>query len=205
MIRSGREIVCVRKHGEKLLINTFTNGMTKQEVDIWVSNNYDYLNRVASIVCAKYNREYDPAEIYVRILPIAKKLQKDEDLLRYITTMINREGAGENSNVNYSYKKRHDSLIGIEAQDESEVDFEREIDFNHKKAVLISYRNNLKCSIKKTVYDVYFEKGYRTCEGIGDYFNLNKMTGMKIIQELKQDIRNYEKIQSRVSERKSDN
>jgi RNA polymerase sigma factor (sigma-70 family) len=193
-------IVCVRKSRERSSIDNFTNGMTKREADRWIENNYDYLCSVAQAVINRDGRTYDAVDlistVYLQVLKPKKldRLETDDDLKRFITAMINRECYGVRSDVNKLFRTEYTPLNGIEQEDEL-FQPDSEMMYNHRKAVLISYRNNLKCSVKRTIFDAYFEKNHRTCRELGEYFNLHRDTAMQIIRELKTDIRNYEKIQ----------
>jgi len=175
-------------------------GMTKRQADRWISNNYDYLTSVATTVIKRDGRNYDPADlistVYLQVIKPSKldRLQEDEDLKRFITAMLNRMCYGSESELNRAFSTPFIELIGIEKEEDVYTPLE-EIKSNHRKAVLISYRNNLKCSVKRTIFDVYFEQGVRTCREMGDYFKLDKDTASKLIRELKTDIRNYEKVQ----------
>jgi hypothetical protein len=174
--------------------------MTKREADRWIENNYDYLCSVAQAVINRDKRTYDAVDlistVYLQVIKPSKldRLQADEDLKRFITAMINRECYGVRSDVNKLFRTDYTLLNGIE-QEEELFEPDKEMIFNHRKAVLISYRNNLKCSIKRTIFDAFFEKNYRTCRALGEYFTLSKDSGAELIKQLKTDIRNYEKIQ----------
>jgi hypothetical protein len=174
--------------------------MTKREADRWIENNYDYLCSVAQAVINRDGRTYDAVDlistVYIQVIKPSKldRLQEDEDLKRFITAMINRMCYGGESELNKSFRTPFVELTGVEREDEL-FQPDSEMTYNHRKAVLISYRNDLKCSVKRTIFDAYFEKNHRTCRELGEYFSLHRDTAMQIIRELKTDIRNYEKIQ----------
>jgi hypothetical protein len=171
-------------------------GMTKREVDRWFSSEHDYVNTIAHIVVKRYNRNYDPSDLvseaYLVILDKLDKLRTTNDLKYYVTSVINLIGS-DGSSFTRSFMVRHVSLDGHDVENTDEYNVERDQYVNKKKATLIRYRNNLKCSVERTIFDVYYFKGIQTCRGMGEYFNLHRDTAMRLIKDLKTNIQNYEK------------
>jgi hypothetical protein len=192
-------IVCVVRQSEKLSVFSLMNGMQKSQIDNYVNENYQLLLKVSSDFVRRKKRNFDPeiviSEAYIHVLKCKDKIETIGQLQSYFFSKINLEICKQNSVTNYQFKERHSELIGIERQEENNIllEIEHDIKRNSQKAQIEAYRLNLKCSIKKIIFEAYFVKRYRTVRDFAKYFNLSKQTANDLINEMKNEIRNHGK------------
>jgi hypothetical protein len=168
--------------------------MTKQEIDTYIQINYKTLLNVAKGLNFKNKNAFDPAmlisEAYLDCVSKCLKIECEVMLQRYMINNINLNSSYTNSKLNREQSVRHQGLIGIEAEAENNIDslLEKEITRQNQKAKISKYRQGLKCSIKKIIFDTYFIEKKRTCRELGEHFNISRMSAHGLIKELKRDI-----------------
>ena len=176
------------------------NGMLKSQIDTYINENYQLLQKVASDFVRRKKRNYDPeivlSEAYIYILKIKDRITTVGQLQSYFISKINLEVSKQNSSINYLFKERTTELIGIERQEENEIllQIEQDIKRNSQKAQIESYRLAMTDQFDKIIFDAYFYKRKRTVRDFASYFNLSKQTANDLINELKTKIKNHGKI-----------
>lgn len=168
--------------------------MNKSQVDNYLSSNYDFLLNIAKGLCYKKLKGYDPAilisEAYLHVLKIREDILDENMLQRYIIAKINIEVSMTNSKVNKEQAVRHVELNGYDAQQEQDDKLENEIKLQNQMNQILMYRRNLKCRVKKIIFDTYFIEGKRTVRSFGAYFNFPRSTANKLINQMKTEIKN---------------
>ena len=168
--------------------------MNKQEIDIYIQNNYKILLNVAKGLNFKNKNSFDPAilisEAYLDCVQKAQKIECEVMLQRYMINNINLNSSYTNSKINREQSVRHQGLIGIEVEAENNIDslLEKEIIRQNQKAKISLYRQSLKCSIKKIIFDTYFIEKKRTGREMGEHFDISRRSANYIINTLKKEI-----------------
>jgi hypothetical protein len=168
--------------------------MNKQEIDTYISDNYKMLFTIAKGLNYKRGNDFDPAmlisEAYVYCIEKSKQIECESMLQRYMINVINMNASFSHSKVRKEQEIRHQGLIGIEIEAESNIEslLEKEVTRQIQKAKISKYRQSLKCSIKKIIFDTYFIEKKRTGREMGEYFNISRRSGNAIISTLKKEI-----------------
>ena len=100
-----------------------------------------------------------------------------------------------NSKVNIEQSTKHTTINGydVEQEDTTTNKIERELKIQQQLNQIHSYRFNLQDRVKKIIFDTYFIENKRTVRSFGAYFNFPRSTANKLINQMKEEIKN-EKI-----------
>jgi hypothetical protein len=173
--------------------------MKKSEIDTYINDNYSFLLNIAKGLCYKKCKHYDPSilisEAYLHVLRIKEQIPDLNTLQRYIIAKINIEVSMPNSKVNIEQSTKHTTINGydVEQEDTTTNKIERELKIQQQLNQIHSYRFNLQDRVKKIIFDTYFIENKRTVRSFGAYFNFPRSTANKLINQMKEDIKN-EKI-----------
>jgi hypothetical protein len=96
-----------------------------------------------------------------------------------------------------SLSNRHDRINSIPfivdkdtAEDTSDLDAKILADktYNLQKGVIEIYRQRIKDSIQKTIFEAYIDKGYNTARSMAKYFDITTTSAHYIIKDLKHEL-----------------
>lgn len=178
--------------------------VTKEQIDNYFSQNYDYLLESITKTKGKYNptATYDPIEL----LSITYlHLQKNKEAIpatnagimsftmRYMTNQLN----WSSSETNKLYRGKEvlgDTNPNINLiDDESDLLIKINIEkrYNEQKATLINFYNQITDKQQKIMFQVIFFKGIRTLKELTKHFGIAKNYIVKIRKELYNNLNTY--------------
>jgi hypothetical protein len=173
------------------------NGMTKREIDIFINENYNFLQTIAKGMAYKRRRKYDPSilitEAYEHCLKNADKIQDTNQLQRWLIAKMSFE-------CNFSKSKTSTQNI-LHSMDyvgdcyDSEVDLEYKLNSDLReiqaKGLIVSYHMREKDPVKRIFFEAYFMKGYNTVRSIAQYFKLSNAIAHQYIKQMQLDVRAF--------------
>lgn len=186
--------------------------MDKKEIDEYYVEILPMLRNIVRGIRYKKNKLHLNEDMILNetYLYIFEKvhLMKDKDVMqRIVINFINQNIGWTNSKLNkvekinnneYFYESNYDYMFGeylLEEWDKSESSIETKIELEKwlmdSKCLLVEYRNQLECKLKKIIFDCYFNKNITTGKELAVHLGINKDYSSKYIRELKQDIRQF--------------
>lgn len=172
-------------------------GMTKSEIDIFLTENYKFLHTIAKGMAYKRRRKYDAAilitEAYEHCLKNADKIQDENQLQRWFIAKMSFE-------CNFSKSKTSTENI-LQSMEfvcdcmDSETDLEYKLNSDlremNAKGLIVSYNYKEKDPVKRIFFEAYFIKGHNTVRSIAKHFNLSNAIAHQYIKQMQLDVRAF--------------
>lgn len=165
------------------------NGMTKSQIDLYISNNYKLFLKAAKGLTYKNQRNYDPkiliTEAYLHILNMSDRIKDESDVQRFMFAKIHMESRFNKSTTNLFYSERNLNIDDIQINHQST---------NYELNEIDVYLIQEKDTVLKVVADAYIIKQNNTVRKLKDYFGISDRAASMYIKLIKEKIRTHEEI-----------
>lgn len=171
--------------------------MTKSDVDIYFSDNYDYLYKIARGLVYRHKRKYDPCilltEGYEHALKNLSKIESFDLLQRYIIAKVCLEVSYTNSKTSRENCIHSMELLTDEQIDDTDIEGKLNADLREMNArgLIVAYHMREKDPVKRIFFEAYFIKGHSTVRKVADYFSLSRASAHQLIKEMQNDVRQF--------------
>lgn len=175
--------------------------MTKQEIDIYFTNNMNLLTTIAKGIGFKTFTNYDPntliTEAYLHVIKHKRNIDTIDKLQRYAIAKIKQEATFYNSETNRRFRIKETEPEHIQITYEDAIDYQvtKEQLLTELECILALYKYRQKDAIKRIILEAYTQKGCNSVRKLSNYFNISPASSNKMIKEILlelKELRNFE-------------
>lgn len=185
--------------------------MTKKQIDKYLTDNYNWLIKIAKSHIYKNNRRFTPEELVTNLYEYLLKKKcdiSDKEIEIYSSRFIVTQCAWNNSETNkQTFLERHTQGKVIDAsipdKEFTSNDLEQKIEiekwYNEKQSLIHCYRKTIKEKHEQIFFDTYFsklKKGERvTVRAIAKHFSISSTPTYHLIKEMHNNLKEFEQNQ----------
>jgi hypothetical protein len=172
-------------------------GMTKQEIDIFLTDNYKFLQTIAKGMAYKRRLKYDAAilitEAYEHCLKNAEKIQDENQLQRWFIAKMSFECNFSKSKTSTENTLQSMEFVSDCYDSDTELEYKLNSDLREiqAKGLIVSYHYKEKDPVKRIFFEAYFIKGHNTVRSIAKHFNLSNAIAHQYIKQMQLDVRTF--------------
>jgi len=168
----------------------------KAILDKYITENYAEVRTYTNYFLVRFKSFIDADTVinnsYIHVVNINDPLPTIEKVKSYLFNTIKYQVIWTSSLSN-----RHDRINSMPfivdkdtAEDTTDLDSKILADktYNLQKAVIEIYRQRIKDSIQKTIFEAYIDKGYNTARSMAKYFDITTTSAHYIIKDLKHEL-----------------
>jgi len=181
--------------GVRFGLRVLNYGM-KAILDKYITENYAEVRTYTNYFLVRFKSFIDADTVinnsYIHVVNINDPLPTIEKVKSYLFNTIKYQVIWTSSLSN-----RHDRINSMPfivdkdtAEDTTDLDAKILADktYNLQKAVIEIYRQRIKDSIQKTIFEAYIDKGYNTARSMAKYFDITTTSAHYIIKDLKHEL-----------------
>lgn len=165
------------------------SGMTKSEIDSYISRQHNQLLKVAKGLTYNNQRNYDPkillTEAYLHVLKHSEIIADEDTLKRFLIAKMNMESKHDKSGTNLFYSERHLNIDNLQINRQ---------ETEYKLSPIDIYLQNEKDTVLKVVAEAYLIKKHNSVEKLRKYFGISKRSAEMYINKMKTKIITYEEV-----------
>jgi hypothetical protein len=172
-------------------------GMTKSDIDTFITENYKFLHTIAKGMSYKRRRKYDAAilitEAYEHCLKHADKIQDENQLQRWLIAKMSFECNFSKSKTSTDNILQSMEFVGDCYDNDNDLDYKLNSDLRemNAKGLIISYHIKQKDPVKRIFFEAYYIKGHSTVRSIAKHFNLSNAIAHQYIKQMQLDVRAF--------------